>query len=370
MRVRILLLLVLLPTLASAQTLRRDRDQWTSVTGGGCVGGSTCRDRVLRVPLQDRPVLGVRFHAHDDVGQKADGKLRVRIDGTTVRDYIDIPRRGETFTVDVDELRGRNLVFEAASDDEVMIDAIEVLYSREDTMRRIPRDRGRDRDRDGGWRDYPQAGRCIGGDQCRNNGDRITIALDSAPVLAVRFRAHDAVGARADGKLQVRIDDTIIASYVDVARSGKLHEFDVDRVRGSRLVISTSSDDEVEVADVEVLYARDERRRDRFEGETRAEGGCIGGNECGGSRARIRVALRDFPVDSIRFYARDDVGTRAGGRLRIQIDDHILEYSLDITREGRTHEIDGKGLVGEYLILSPADDDEVVIRDIRVKYGD
>lgn len=367
MRARIFLLLILLPTLASAQTLRRDRDSWTPFSLSGCIGGSTCAERRLRVPLEDRPVLAVRFHAHDEIGQKADGRLRVRIDGTVVRDFIDIPRRGETFTLDVDELRGRNLVFEAASDDEVMIDRIEVLYAREDTMRRIPRDRGRDRD---GWREYPNASRCIGGDECRHNGDRITIALERAPVLAVRFRAHDAIGTRADGRLQVRIDDTTVASYLDVARAGRLHELDVDHVRGSRLVISTSSYDEVEVADVEVLYAREDRRRDPYQGETRHEGGCIGGDECGGRRSRIRVPLRDFGVRSIRFYARDDVGTRAGGRLRIQIDDQILESSLDISREGRTYEIDGKALVGEYLILSPADDDEVVIKDIRVRYGD
>lgn len=363
MKTRILFLLLLVPVLASAQTLRRD-DQWTRVMLSGCVGGSTCAERRLRVPIEDRPVIAVRFHAHDDVGQKADGKLRVRVDGTVVRNSIDIPRRGETFTLDVDELLGRDLVFEAASDDEVMIDNVEVLYSRE-PMRRGPRNR-----EGGGWRGYPRESGCIGGDECRKNGTRITIALDPAPVLAVRFRAHDNVGTRADGRLDVRIDDKSVASYVDVARNGKVHKFDVDRVRGSRLVIRTTTDDEVEIADVEVLYARDDRRRDPYEGETRHEGGCIGGDECGGHRAQIRVPLRDIAVDSIRFYARDDVGTRAGGRLKIQIDDQVLEESLDITREGKTHEIDAKALSGEYLIISPADDDEVVIRDIRIKYGD
>jgi len=260
-------------------------------------------------------------------------------------------------------------VFEAATDDEVMIDNIEVLYARE-TRDRIPRDRDRGR-HSSGWRSYPEAEGCIGGSACRNKGTRIVVALDPSPILGVRFHAHDNIGTRADGRLDVRIDDTIVAAYVDVARNGKMHEFDVDHVRGSRLVIGTVSDDEVEISDVEVLYgSRGSDRRDGNARETRDDGGCIGGDECGGRRARIRVPLRDYPIDSIRFYARDDVGTRASGKLRIQVDDQVIEYSLDITRDGKTHEIDGKGLVGAALVFLPADDDEVVIKDIRIKYGD
>lgn len=374
------LLLLLLPTLASAQVsgvqgegIRRDREggQWISLPGEGCVGGSTCRQKSMRVPLQDRPVIGVRFYAHDEVGTKADGKLRVRIDATTVQDYLDIPRRGETFTIDVDELRGRHLVLEAINDDEVMIENIEVLYGKERERQR-PRDDDERRGPrgDGGWKSYPRAKGCIGGTECSKNGTRITIALDSASVLGVRFHAHDAIGTRADGKVEVRIDGTLVAGYVDVQRNGKMHEFDVDRVRGLRLVIATTSNDEVEISDVEVLYARDAGRRGPGERETRHEGGCIGGEECGGRRARIRIPLRDLPVDTIRFYARDDVGARAGGRLRIQIDDHVLESSIDIKREGSTLEVNGEAVTGEYLFIFPADDDEVVIKDIRIKYGD
>src|SRR6185295_2417374 len=96
-----------------------------------------------------------------------------------------------------------------------------------------------------GWKTYEREGTCIGGDDCRKNGNRITIALDDLPVLGVRFNAHDNVGTRADGKLTVRIDDNTVASYVDVARDGKRHEFDVDHLYGSKLVISTANDDEV-----------------------------------------------------------------------------------------------------------------------------
>src|SRR4051812_42375584 len=81
------------------------------------------------------------------------------------------------------------------------------------------------------WRRYSEHG-CIGGAECRRNGNRITIALENAPVTGVRFFAHDNIGQRADGKLTVRIDGRTIASYIDVLRNGHVHEFDVDRLRG------------------------------------------------------------------------------------------------------------------------------------------
>lgn len=360
------LLLLLLPNSASAKLERRSSDEWRSYREAGCIGGSTCSDRRLRVPLEDRPVVGIRFHAHDQIGAKAGGALRVKIDGTAVNSYIDIPRTGETFTLDVDEIRGRFLVFETATDDEVEIRDVAVLYGRErrrENGGRIDRDRG-------GWRSYPRAEGCIGGDQCRSNGRRIMVALESAPVIGIRFHARDDIGARADGKLNVRIDDEAIESYVDVQRAGRRHELEVENIRGSRLVIETANDDEVHISEVEVLYGRARRwDGDSWEREAKHDGGCIGGEDCGGSRARIRVAISGRVVESVRFYARDDIGTRAGGELRIRVDDEVLRNYLDIPREGRVFTIDGRGVAGEYLIIEPAEDDEVVVRDIRITFA-
>lgn len=367
-------LLLLLPSLAFAQPRGTSAGQWREYTETGCVGGTRCAGRRLLVPLDDRPVVAVRFRAHDQVGETAGGVLRVKIDGNTVRGYIDIPRAGETFTIDVDELTGRNLVFEPVENDEVEISNIAVLYGRDsgrgrDNDGRIPRrnpDRG-----SGGWRTYRDAKGCIGGDGCRKNGTRVTIVLNDLPVLGVRFYAHDNIGQRADGKLRVRIDETMIGWTIDVQRNGKRHELDVENITGTKLVIETANDDEVEISDVEVLYGRrDFRDDDRFPREINHEGECIGGTECGGRRSRIRIALRGYPVESVRFYARDDVGTRAGGELRIRIDDQILRDYLDIPREGRTFTIDGKGIAGDYLYIEPAEDDEVVVKDIRVRFGD
>jgi hypothetical protein len=371
----IALLSLPLATQVAAQEMRGARNSdWVSATERGCIGGTTCAERRLRIPLQDRPVVAVRFRAHDQIGEKADGSLRVKIDGNTVESSIDIPRRGELFTIEVDELRGRYLVIEPASNDEVEVSDIAVLYGRE--QRRIPRDpdwdRGGRNDRGaGGWKSYPRAAGCIGGNECGKNGDRITIALDRGPVLGVRFHAHDSIGQRADGKLSVRIDETTIGWYIDVQRNGKRHEIDVDNVTGSKLVIETESEDEVEIKDIEILYGRGGRgRNSRGPRELTHEGGCIGGDECGGRRNRIRIELDGRAVESLRFYARDDVGTRAKGELRIRIDDEILQYALDIPREGRNFTIDGEGHAGDYLYIEATEDDEVVLRDIRVRFAD
>ncbi|MEO8379169.1 MAG: hypothetical protein ABI779_05855, partial [Acidobacteriota bacterium] len=381
-RLFIALLFTTLTAAASAQDLRIDRGNgnWSPLSGGGCIGGSSCSDRRLRLALEDRPVIGVRFFAHDQVGTKAEGVLRVKIDGNTIDGYLDIPRKGEVFTLDVEELRGRYLIFEPVNDDEVEIRDIAVLYGRgsrsghDDGHGGGPRggDGPRGGSGRGGWRAYPRAGGCIGGDQCAENGNRITIALERAPVLGIRFFAHDAIGTKADGKLSVRIDDQSIGWTIDVQRAGKRHELDVDGIEGSRLVIQTESDDEVDIKDIEVLYGTrgrgDGPRGSR--GEITHEGACIGGSECGGRRARIRIALDGRPVSSIRLYARDDVGARAGGELKIRIDDTILEDSLDIPREGRTFTIDGNGTEGDYLYIEPAEDDEVVVKDIHVRFGE
>src|SRR5688572_17127286 len=352
------LFLLLLPTLALAQDRRGGT--WREYSEKGCVGGSRCPDKRFRLALEDRPVIAVRFRAHDQIGEKAGGVLRVKIDGNTVESSLDIPRDGKSFTVDVDELIGRYLVFEPATNDEVHISNIEVLYG-SGTTRRLPRDPYRDRDDRGSdrWRPYPSAGGCIGGTECRKNGTRITVPLEDYPVIGVRFHANDGIGQRAEGKLSVRIDNTTVGSYIDVQRNGRRHELEVENVRGSRLVIETANDDEVEIKDVEVLYGR-ERRSERGQREATHDGGCIGGDECGGNRARIRIPLYGRAVASVRFYARDDVGTRAGGELRIRIDDEILRDYLDIPREGRTFTIEGNGVGGDYLIIEPAEYDEVM----------
>jgi len=385
MRRVFIFLLLALPIFAQSR-----RGEWVTYGEHGCIGGRKCPDRRLRIRLTDRPVVAVRFWATDNIGETAGGKLHVKIGADTIRSSMDIPRRGETFTIDVENLRGEYLTFEAATNDEVEIRDVAVMYGSG-----FERDHDRDRDHNygggggggwsggnrEGWKTYERAGTCIGGAECRQNGQRITIALDDLPVLGVRFNAHDNVGTRADGKLNVRIDDHNIASYVDVARDGKRHEFDVDHLVGSKLIISTASDDEVVISDIAVLYGRNEggsrgsesggynnNRSWGAEREKRDSGGCIGGSECGGSRAKIRIPIHGGSVTSVRFFAHDNVGAKAGGELRVKVDNEILRDYIDIPRDGRTFTIDGHHIAGEWVIIETAADDEVVIKDVRVTY--
>jgi hypothetical protein len=314
---------------------------------------------------------------------KADGALRIKIDGNTSTTTSTSRASGEVFTIDVEELSGRYLVFEAATDDEVEISDISVLYARE--RRRIPRDRDNDHDRwqrrrssrrrtsvIAGWRAYPRAAGCIGGDECRKNGNRITIPLEDAPVLGVRFYAKDDIGTRADGKLTVRIDDTQVGWYIDVQRAGKRHELDVENVYGQQ----------AHHRDRERRRGRHPRHRSavrtrRSRRRRRLRGGRARSRMKAAASAAMNAAARARASASISTAARwnRSASTRATTSARAPAAScasasttRVLSYSIDIPREGKTFTIDGKNMAGEYLIIEPAEDDEVVIKDVRVTF--
>jgi hypothetical protein len=109
----------------------RDRDDWVSYEDyGGCIGGAKCGNHgwQLRIRLRDAPVTGIRFHAHDNVGDQSRGHLRVRIDGSVVEEDLDVPKDGDWFEYRVHQERGNYLYFEAFAHDEVVVEDIEVQY--------------------------------------------------------------------------------------------------------------------------------------------------------------------------------------------------------------------------------------------------
>ena len=65
-----------------------------------------------------------------DSGAPAAEKLRVSVDGEALRDYIDVRQNGRDYDIDGHGMRGHWLVFEPASDDEVVIRRIRVHYER------------------------------------------------------------------------------------------------------------------------------------------------------------------------------------------------------------------------------------------------
>ena len=66
MRRAMLLLLLALPMFAQNR-----RGEWVTYSEHGCIGGSKCPDKRLRIRLEERPVLGIRFAAHDNIGETA-----------------------------------------------------------------------------------------------------------------------------------------------------------------------------------------------------------------------------------------------------------------------------------------------------------
>jgi hypothetical protein len=213
---------------------------------GGCIGGSRCGDQgdAIRIPLEDAPVWGVRFHARDDVGETRAGHLRVRIDDTTIASDIDVADAGELYELPVEGRRGRFLIIEARTDDEVVVEDVEIRYAGP----RAPRERRE-------WKPYPEDSACIGGERCHDQGSAIRIPLEAAPVWGVRFQANDNVGPRTRGHLRVRIDRHTLVRDLDIPKNGDVYSLLVKGLRGRYLIFETIANDEVVVEGIEVQYA-------------------------------------------------------------------------------------------------------------------
>jgi hypothetical protein len=262
MRSRAILPLLAVVCALSAVPARAARDGWESYDGG-CIGGAKCGSDgwQLRIRLEDETVTAVRFHAHDNVGDRSDGHLRVRLNGQVLDDDIDVPKNGDWFEYPVDRVRGHELLFEAFAHDEVVVEDIEVQYrgGRGDRGDHGGRgghggrgDHGGRGGSRGDWQSYEDEDGCIGGSRCED--DEIRIRLEDAPVLAVRFHAHDNVGNKSGGHLQVSIDDEALSDDIDVPKDGDDYELDADRTRGRYLIFEALTDDEVVVEDIEVQY--------------------------------------------------------------------------------------------------------------------
>ncbi len=212
---------------------------------GGCIGGDRCGDQgdSIQIPLENAPVDGVRFHAHDAVGDTSEGRLRVRIDASAVAPDFDVANEEKLYEFPVPGRRGRFLVIETRADDEVVVEDIEIRY-RGLQHPREPRE----------WRAYPDGSGCIGGERCHDQGDTIRIRLEDAPVFAIRFHAHDKVGERTRGHLAVRIDRRTLSQDINVPRVGRVYNLMVEGVRGRYLVFEAITAEEVVVEGVEVQY--------------------------------------------------------------------------------------------------------------------
>jgi hypothetical protein len=213
---------------------------------GGCIGGSRCGDQgdSLRIPLEDAPVWGVRFHARDDVGETHDGHLRVRIDTAAVASDLDISDAGELYELPVEGRRGRFLVIETRTDDEVVVEDIEVRYA----GLRAPHERRE-------WKAYPESSNCISGERCQAQGKSIRVPLEGAPIWGIRFQASDNIGPRTRGHLRIRIDRHTLTRDLDIPKLGDVYVLPVAGLRGHFLIFEEIANDEVLVEGIEVQYS-------------------------------------------------------------------------------------------------------------------
>ena len=254
----LLLALLFLPFFAASADAGH-RGRWTALQRyETCIGGQRCGPYALELPLSGAPVEAVRFYAHDDVGDKHKARLRVAIDGHVIARGVDVKAAGRGHEIAAYGQPGRYLVIVVENNDEAVIEDVEVLYRGHRGRRHRPSGPwhgggGWQSGGGGGWQSCG-AGGCFGGEICRQGGDALVLPLSGAPVRAIRFYAHDAVGDKTGGRLRISIDGHVIAYDLDVKRDGRLHEIDARGLIGRRLVFEAIRHDEVVVQDVEVLY--------------------------------------------------------------------------------------------------------------------
>ena len=97
--------------------------------------------------------------------------------------------------------------------------------------------------------------------------------------------------------------------------------------------------------------------------------GCYAGELCRGNGQGVAVRMQPRPVWAIRFYAHDQVGETARGRLRVRLDHHVLARELNVPRDGAVIELDAAGLAGRNLHFEVLGEDEVVVEDLEILYG-
>ena len=377
-------------SLASA----RSASGWRSeLLDGGCLGGKECaHQREIALPLEDAPVLSVRFFAHDDVGVRTLGRLRVRIDDRVLTRSLTLDKNGRTYTLGAEGYRGGYLIFEAAGSDEVVVESIEIEYAGN-------RDRNEDPERrhqaatasddwqvmGRGWQRYRLSRECFGGARCP--GRRLVVDLLDASVYAVRFYAHDRVGDKHGGRLRIELDRQVLEHDLDIKKDGQTHYLDVSGKRGRTLTFEALEDDEVVLESLEVQYReedlrdrrdrspppppRSERPRSRYD-RGRPYGGpgeCLGGDLCGRRRS-LEIVVDSRPIHGVRFFAHSDVGDGSRGRLQVLLDREVLAEDLEVPRRGDFFEIaPSEAVEGRYLVFEVLGYGEVVLEDIEVNHG-
>ncbi len=317
-----------------------------------CIGGSRCGGdaAVVAISLEDAPVVGIRFSAHDDVGSHRNGRLRLEVDGRRIAEIGEITRLATPHEIALDGLRGQRLVIAPAADDEVVIAEVAVRY-------------GSQREPAQPWTPYPEAKVCFGGSRCAEQGNHVIVSLKDQPISGVRLRAHDDVGNVTKAHLQLRIDGTVIAHDLDIQRSGSSFEVELGGIRGEQLVVTTLTDDEAVISELAVRYGLPEQTpgwRSLI-----AAPACLGGSLCDSSGSKLRLELGGDRLTAVRLVLHDRVGSLSNGRLRVTVDEQTLE-TINVPDSPTAIELGLGGAPVHWLVLEAVTDDEVVLERIEV----
>ena len=115
------------------------------------------------------------------------------------------------------------------------------------------------------------------GDYCYRRERRIVLPY-YPQILSIKFFAHDDIGSKTDGKLNVYVDGRRVGSNINIKSYGRIHEltFYRDRYRliGKEIVFRAVSDD-VQLGRITVKYRP--RGGDGGVGRDGGGGGTIGG---------------------------------------------------------------------------------------------
>lgn len=207
-------------------------------------------------------------------------------------------------------------------------------------------------------------GGCFGGSKCSQT-DSINLPNPYKLVLkkrrkihSIRFFAHDKVGAQTNAKLKIVVNGVVIKKNVDIKANGSYHEIPVG-MRGKRIRLRAKND-EIVIRDIEVDVGK--KSTPSFP----SSGICLGGSKCpSGKNSTFTIYTQGEYVNSLNFYAHDNVGSSKNGRVHIYVDGDLYESNIDIKKAGSYHSIDIYDYVTEIQIVA-SKADEVVIKELAI----
>lgn len=227
-----------------------------------CIGGQQCGvGKQYRLTLPEEGLVQyVRFQAHDNIGDKAVGALRVSVvdyqtgRNVVIGDYIDIKKTGTDLTLQANNIRSREVILEAVrgngqTPDEVQIQAVEVGM--------LPR-----------FVTATYAGGCFGGQGC-GVGRELSIELaNRSSVTEIAVTADDNIGDKQVGKMDTLVELAngqleVLAINQDVKKTGSTFRYNLGGRQANRLILrhtrpdsfnGIKQEDEIEVTNIEVRY--------------------------------------------------------------------------------------------------------------------